>query len=95
MEVRFQDAKGGEVGRIDALVYVYFNIARTERNLWLKSGMQEIAIWFASQETGSWEICPTYFVHQSRENGTVGRLACQCVFSRKPKPRLIGVDTPG
>ena len=76
MEVRFQDAKGGEVGRIDALVYVYFNIARTERNLWLKSGMQEIAIWFASQETGSWEICPTYFVHQSRGNGTVGRLAC-------------------
>lgn len=76
MEVRFLDAKGGEVLKVDALVYVYFNISRVERELWLKSGMDEIAIWFANEETGNWEICPTYSVHQSRMNKTVGRLAC-------------------
>ena len=76
MEVRFLDAKGGEVEQIEALVYVYFSIGRAERDLWHKSGMEEIAIWFANEETGDWEMCPTYFVRQSRRNGTVGRLAC-------------------
>ena len=47
-----------------------------ERDLWLKSGMQAIAIWFANDQTGSWELCPTYFVHHSGGNGVVGRLAC-------------------
>lgn len=76
MEVRFLDAKGGEVEQIEALVYVYFSIGRAERDLWHKSGMEEIAIWFANEETGDWEMCPTYFVRQNRWNGTVGRLAC-------------------
>ena len=102
MEVRFLDAKGGQVGRISAVVYVYFNIARAERDLWLKSGMQEIAIWFANDQTGSWELCPTYFVHHSGGNGVVGRLAClargsgyyvltQGDFSKyAPSPQAVG-----
>ncbi len=76
MEVRFLDAEGGEVERISALVYVYFNISRAERDLWFKSGMEKISIWFVSQETGNWELCPTYFVHQSHGAKTLGRLAC-------------------
>lgn len=76
MEVRFMNAQGGEVKQISALVYVYFNVARAERDLWFKSGMEKIAIWFANQETGQWELCPTYFVDQSRRDGMVGRLAC-------------------
>lgn len=102
IEVRFLDAKGGEVERISALVYVYFNIRRADRDLWLKSGMQKIAIWFASNETGGWEICPTYFIHQSIGDGTVGRLACltpgsgyyvlaQGDFSKyAPSPQAVG-----
>lgn len=76
MEVRFMNSKGAEVERISALVYVYFNIRRAERDLWLKSGMEKIAIWYANQETSKWELCPTYFVNQSYRDGTVGRLAC-------------------
>ena len=102
MEVRFLNAKDEQVERISAVVYVYFNIARAERELWHKSGMQEIAIWFANDQTGSWELCPTYFVHQSGGNGTVGRLAClargtgyyvvaQGDFSKYiPKPQTVG-----
>lgn len=76
LEVRFMNTKGDEVMLISALVYVYFNIGRAERDLWFKSGMEKIAVWFASQETGKWELCPTYFVNQSPRDGTVGRLAC-------------------
>lgn len=76
MELRFMNAKSDQVERISALVYVYFNIRRAERDLWLKSGMEKIAIWFASQETGNWELCPTFFVNQSQRDGIVGRLAC-------------------
>lgn len=102
MEVRFLDAKGGEVGQINAVVYVYFNIARAERDLWLKSGMEEIAIWFANDQTGNWELCPTYFVHQRGAHGMVGRLAClargsgyyvlaQGDFSKyAPSPQAVG-----
>lgn len=102
MEVRFKDAKGGEVGRISAIVYVYFNLGRAERDLWSKSGMEGIAIWFANDQTGSWELCRTFFVHQSSGNGTVGRLAClapgsgyyvlaQGDFGKYlPKPQTVG-----
>lgn len=76
LEVRFQDARGGEVGRINALVYVYFAIGRAERDLWQQGGMDEIAIWYAGKQAGMWEKCPTFFVNESGGNGTVGRLAC-------------------
>ena len=52
------------------------NISRGERDLWLKGGMEEIAIWYTSEQTGSWETCPTYFVNEPGRGGTVGRLAC-------------------
>jgi hypothetical protein len=76
MEIRFLDLKGVQIEQIEALVYVYFNINRAERNLWNKSGMEQIAIWFAKEETGTWEMCPTRFVKQSGDKGIVGRLTC-------------------
>ena len=76
MEVRFLNEKGGPVEKISALVYVFFNITRGERARWLKGGMDEIAIWYVSEETGSWDLCPTFFVDESRDNGTADRLAC-------------------
>lgn len=106
MEVRFMNAKGAEVERISALVYVYFAIRRAERDLWLKSGMEKIAIWFADLETGKWELCPTYLVNQSHRDGTVGRLAClapgsgyyvlsQGDFSGyQLKPNVVNVSNP-
>ena len=74
--MRFLDGKGGEVERISALVYVYFKIGRAERVLWQKGGMDEIAIWYAGEQAGSWERCPTFLVNEPGGDGTVGRLAC-------------------
>ena len=76
LEVRFLTENGGGVDNISALVYVYFNIGKAERALWVASGMEKIAIWFASEETGQWEICHTYFINESRDNGKFDRLAC-------------------
>jgi hypothetical protein len=76
LEVRFQNSKGGEVARINALVYVYFEIAKAEHKLWSESGMQKLAIWFASLETDSWEICSTFYVNSTTGNNTYGRLSC-------------------
>jgi hypothetical protein len=76
MEVRFLNQKGGPVEEISALVYVFFNITGADRALWSKGGRQAIAIWYASEETGRWEVCPTFFVEESRDNGTFDRLAC-------------------
>lgn len=76
LEVRFLNDKGGMVESIDALIYVYFNIGRAERAQWAKSGMQEIAIWYASEQTGGWERCPTFFISDPGRDGTAGRLAC-------------------
>ena len=76
MEVRFLDERGREVESISAQVYVYFNISRAERDLWLKGGMEEIAIWYAGVRTGSWKTCRTFFVNEPGRDGTVGRLTC-------------------
>ncbi len=38
--------------------------------------MEKIAIWFVSEETGKFEMCHTYFVNESRDNGLYDRLAC-------------------
>jgi hypothetical protein len=76
MEVRFLTENGGEVDNISALVYVYFNIGKVERALWFDGGMENIAIWFVSEETGKFEMCYTYFVNESRDNGKFDRLAC-------------------
>ena len=76
MEVRFLTENGGEVENISALVYVYFNIGKTERALWASGGMDNIAIWFANETTGKWEMCYTYFVKESRDNGQYDRLSC-------------------
>jgi len=76
MELRFLNARGGQVAQVNALVYVYFNIGRADRDLWLESGMDRIAIWFADEQTGSWKLCPTFFVDQSNAFRTGGRLAC-------------------
>ena len=76
MEVRFLTENGGEVNNNSALVYVYFNIGKAERALWFASGMDKIAIWFVSEEAGKWEMCHTYFVNESRDNGKFDRLAC-------------------
>ena len=76
MEVRFLNEKGGEVEKISALIYVYFNLRRAERDLWLKSGMEKIAIWYAREQTGSWEICPTFYLAEGGGNKASGRLAC-------------------
>jgi hypothetical protein len=76
MEVRFLDEKGGKVERISALIYVYFNIGKAERELWVKSGTDQIAIWYTRGQTGSWEICPTFFIVGGGSQKTAGRLAC-------------------
>jgi len=76
MDVRFLNEKGGEVETISALIYVYFNLGRAERDLWLKSGMDQIAIWYARGQTGSWEICPTFFIAGGSRQEASGRLAC-------------------
>lgn len=76
MEVRFLDERGREVESISAQVYVYFNIGRAERDLWLKGGMEEIAIWYASVRTGGWKTCRTFLINEPGRDGTVGRLAC-------------------
>jgi hypothetical protein len=76
MEVLFLNEKGDEIDKISALVYVFFNIRKAERAMWLKSGMETIAIWYANQETGRWEMCPTFFINKRHGNQTFGRLAC-------------------
>jgi hypothetical protein len=38
--------------------------------------MDEIAIWYASEQTGNWEVCPTFFIDERGGNETSGRLAC-------------------
>jgi hypothetical protein len=76
MEVRFLTEKGGEVRNISAQVYVYFNIGKVERALWEAGGMDEIAIWFANETTGKWEMCYTYFEDESLDNGKYDRLSC-------------------
>jgi hypothetical protein len=37
--------------------------------------MDEIAIWYASEQTGGWEVCPTFFIDERRSNGTSGRFS--------------------
>jgi hypothetical protein len=76
LEVRFLNERGGEIDQISALVYVFFKISRAERAMWLESGMERIAIWYANLETGRWEMCPTFFVNKSHGKETFGRLAC-------------------
>jgi len=76
MEARCLNQKGGPVEEISALVYVFFNITGGDRVLWSKGGVEAIAIWYASEATGRWELCPTFFVAESRRNGTFDRLAC-------------------
>jgi hypothetical protein len=75
--VRFLSKKGNEVDRISALVYVFFNIGKSERDLWLKNGMETIAIWYVNRVSGSWEICPTFFVNNRQGDASAGRLACR------------------
>jgi len=76
LEVRFLNANGGTVKDISALVYVFFNIGKEESKLWFESGTKKIAIWYADEQTGRWEICPTYFVNENRDNGGFDRLTC-------------------
>lgn len=76
LEVRFLTASGSGVNHIEALVYVYFNIKKTERKLWDKSGSDQLSIWFANEMTGKWEMCNTYLVHPSHGHDDYGRLAC-------------------
>ncbi|GAB4579465.1 MAG: hypothetical protein Fur0022_22030 [Anaerolineales bacterium] len=76
LEVRFLTEQGGEVRNISAQVYVYFNIGKVERALWEAGGMDNIAIWFANETTGQWEMCFTYFVDESLDNGKYDRLSC-------------------
>lgn len=76
MEVRFMDERGREAESISAQVYVYFNIGRAERDLWLNGGLEEIAIWYADVRTGGWKTCRTFFINEPGRDGTVGRLAC-------------------
>lgn len=76
MEVRFLNAKGGRVDTISALVYVYFNIGKAERQLWFESSTTKISIWYANETTGRWQECPTFFINENRDNGMFDRLAC-------------------
>ena len=76
MEVRFMNEKNGEVERTSALMYIYFNINKAERALWVESGMEKIAIWYASEQTGRWDLCSTFLIEAGGSNGTSGRLAC-------------------
>lgn len=76
LEVRFLNENGGTVDQINAQVYVFFNLTKAEQARWLESGMEKIAIWYTSSLTGSWELCPTFFVKESLDNGTFDRLAC-------------------
>ena len=76
MEVRFLNANGGRVEDISALVYVFFNIGKAERQLWSQSGTSRISIWYANETTGRWQECPTFYVNENRDNGMFDRLAC-------------------
>jgi hypothetical protein len=76
MEVRFLNGNGGRVDDISALVYVFFNIGKAERQLWFQSGSSRISIWYANETTGRWQECPTFFVNENRDNGMFDRLAC-------------------
>jgi hypothetical protein len=76
MEVRFLNANGGRVDTISALVYVFFNIGKAERQLWFESGTTKISIWYANETTGRWQECPTFFINENRDNGMFDRLAC-------------------
>jgi hypothetical protein len=76
LEVRFLNANGGYVEDISALVYIFFNIGKAERALWLQGGADEISIWYVNETTGKWAKCPTFFVNENRDNGEYDRLAC-------------------
>jgi hypothetical protein len=75
LEMHFYDAEGGELDPSSALVYVYFNIGKPERDLWEDFGSEEIAIWHWDDKADSWEMCATFYV---KSNFTIpyGRLAC-------------------
>jgi hypothetical protein len=76
LEVRFLNANGGRVDSVSALVYVFFNIGKAERQLWFQSGTSRISIWYANETTGRWQECPTFYVNENRDNGMFDRLAC-------------------
>lgn len=93
MEVRFLNANGGRVDDISALVYVFFNIGKAERQLWLQSGTGKISIWYANETTGRWQECPTFFVNENRDNGMFDRLACLAPGSGFYVLGHVGFDT--
>jgi hypothetical protein len=76
MEVHFLNPNGGTIERINAEVYFFFNIGKSERKLWDQGGANEIAIWYYNERDGRWQICPTFFVNENLDNGTFDRLAC-------------------
>lgn len=75
LEVRFLNDKGGQVDDISALVYVYFNIGKPEKQLWDAEGRDGISIWYTSDD-GKWQKCFTFFVNEKRDNGKYDRLSC-------------------
>jgi hypothetical protein len=76
MEVRFLNADGEIVEDVSALVYVFFNISKAEKNLWFQGGMEKIAIWYVDPLSRTWELCPTFFANNTADDGTSGRLTC-------------------
>jgi hypothetical protein len=76
MEVHFLNENGGNVKKISAQVYVFFDIGKAEVRLWEQGGVDEIAIWYYNESNGGWEYCPTFFVNENLDNGGYDRLTC-------------------
>lgn len=76
MEVRFLNENGGTIRKIEAQVYVFFNIGKSEVRLWDQGGTDEIAIWYYNERNAGWQYCPTFFVNENLDNGGFDRLAC-------------------
>ena len=74
LEVHFLNRTGGNVDRIQALVYVNFSIGIAEQRLWWEGGTDNIAIWYLNERVGSWEYCPTRYVES--EGGGFPQLSC-------------------
>lgn len=79
--VRFLDKKSNVVNQISAPIFVYFSLRQSEEALWLKNGMNGIAIWYVNQESGRWGMCSTSYINGSSEKKTPGRLACRTTGS--------------
>ncbi|MDH3942634.1 MAG: hypothetical protein OEV06_00885 [Anaerolineae bacterium] len=74
MDVRFYGEDGRLMDKVYGIVQVYFDMDRSERELWRTAG-SNMGIWYYDVWVGRWVKCPTTITFHL-EDYPNGRLAC-------------------